>query len=220
MNGPQTGTEDLFNRNRITVIKELTLVLVKTGHGLHVVIGQFKVEDIDVLGHPLLVNGLWNDRDAPLQEPTQDDLTIGLAVLGCNLGNRFVGEDVVLTFGEWCPGFNPDAFTLRKLNFLVLLVPRVNFDLVNSGLNGFRQFQVLYQTDYDALRELTRYTNFPFFTTNITDEHGPEDFHIGDRVTLPITDPTATMTFYASYLKDQRDQLQPLIKDFTANWPQ
>ena len=78
----------------------------------------------------------------------------------------------------------------------------------------------LYQTDYDALRELTRYTNFPFFTTNITDEHGPEDHHIGDRVTLPITDPTATMTFYASYLKDQRDQLQPLIKDFTANWPQ
>ena len=125
------------------MIKELTLVLVKTGHGLHVVIGQFKVEDIDVLGHPLLVNGLWNDRDAPLQEPTQDDPTIGLAVLGCNLGNRFVGEDVVLTFGEWCPGFNPDAFTLRKLNFLVLLVPRVNFDLVNSGLNGFRQFQVL-----------------------------------------------------------------------------
>ena len=78
----------------------------------------------------------------------------------------------------------------------------------------------LYQTDYDALRELTRYTNFPFFTTNITDEHCPEDYHIGDRVTLPITDPTATMTFYASYLKDQRDQLQPLIKDFTANWPQ
>ena len=78
----------------------------------------------------------------------------------------------------------------------------------------------LYQTDYDALRELTRYTNFPFFATNITDEHGPEDYHIGDRVTLPITDPTATMTFYASYLKDQRDQLQPLIKDFTANWPQ
>ncbi|MDD6431874.1 MAG: LysR family transcriptional regulator [Lactobacillaceae bacterium] len=78
----------------------------------------------------------------------------------------------------------------------------------------------LYQTDYDALRELTRYTNFPFFTTNITDEHGPEDYHIGDRVTLPITDPAATMTFYATYLKDQRDRLQPLIKDFVASWPQ
>ncbi|MDD7692974.1 MAG: LysR family transcriptional regulator [Lactobacillaceae bacterium] len=78
----------------------------------------------------------------------------------------------------------------------------------------------LYQTDYDALRELTKYTNFPFFTTNITSEHGAEDYHIGDRVTLPITDPAATMTFYATYLKDQRDRLQPLIKDFTTNWPQ
>ena len=106
---------------------------------------------------------------------------------------------------------------LREISFVVL-----------SDIGPWKQVvqdqipdaKFLYQTDYDALRELTRYTNFPFFTTNITDEHGPEDYHIGDRVTLPITDPTATMTFYASYLKDQRDQLQPLIKDFTANWPQ
>ncbi|MGN1280161.1 MAG: LysR family transcriptional regulator, partial [Limosilactobacillus sp.] len=78
----------------------------------------------------------------------------------------------------------------------------------------------LYQTDYTALRELTKYTNFPFFTTNVTDENIRETYHQGDRVTLPITDPAATMTFYATYQKDQRTRLQPLIKELTQIWPQ
>lgn len=33
-----------------------------------------------------------------------------------------------------------------------------------------------------------------------------------DRVSLPITDPAATMTFYATYLKDQRTFLRPLVQ--------
>lgn len=78
----------------------------------------------------------------------------------------------------------------------------------------------LYQTDYDALRELTKYTNFPFFTTNITDQHQVETYETNDRVTLPITDPAATMTFYASYLKDQRSRVSGLIHELTNHWPQ
>lgn len=78
----------------------------------------------------------------------------------------------------------------------------------------------LYQTDYDALRELTKYTNFPFFTTNITDHHQVETYETNDRVTLPITDPAATMTFYASYLKDQRPRVYDLIHDLANHWPQ
>ncbi|MGM9891864.1 LysR family transcriptional regulator [Limosilactobacillus sp.] len=78
----------------------------------------------------------------------------------------------------------------------------------------------LYQTDYAALRELTKYTNFPFFTTNITDQHQVETYETNDRVTLPITDPAATMTFYASYLKDQRSRVYGLIHDLANHWPQ
>ncbi|MDM8334217.1 LysR family transcriptional regulator [Limosilactobacillus panis] len=77
----------------------------------------------------------------------------------------------------------------------------------------------LYQTDYDALKELTKYTNFPFFTTNITAQHNSEDYRMVDRVSLPITDPAATMTFYATYLKDQRTFLRPLVQALGNDWP-
>ena len=42
----------------------------------------------------------------------------------------------------------------------------------------------LYQSEYDALTELTKYTNFPFFTTNITEPDGTYD--TTDSVSLPI----------------------------------
>lgn len=77
----------------------------------------------------------------------------------------------------------------------------------------------LYQTGYDALKELTKYTNFPFFTTNITAQHNSEDYRMVDRVSLPITDPAATMTFYATYLKDQRTFLRPLVQALGNDWP-
>lgn len=75
----------------------------------------------------------------------------------------------------------------------------------------------LYQGDVDALNEITRYSNFPYFSTDITIANSTprED---DDRVTLPITDDAATMTFYASYLKTQKSQLMPLIKGINQSW--
>lgn len=75
----------------------------------------------------------------------------------------------------------------------------------------------LYQSEYDALTELTKYTNFPFFTTNITEPDGTYD--TTDSVSLPITDDSATITFYAAYLKDQRRTVTPLMKELVKIWP-
>lgn len=78
----------------------------------------------------------------------------------------------------------------------------------------------LYQGDIDALNEITKYSSFPYFTTNITAgaaaaAHEQDD----DRVQLPITDEAATMTFYASYLIKQRKQVSPLLKEISQFWP-
>ncbi|MGM9906698.1 LysR family transcriptional regulator [Limosilactobacillus sp.] len=105
---------------------------------------------------------------------------------------------------------------LRSISFVVLSDIGPWKQVVQDQIPDAR---FLYQADYDALKELTQYTNFPFFTTNITDENTREAYHQGDRVTLPITDSAATMDFYATYLKGQRTRLQPLIKDLTAGWP-
>lgn len=75
----------------------------------------------------------------------------------------------------------------------------------------------LYQAEYDSLHELTKYTNFPFFTTNITNPNNVYD--TSDSVCLPITDDAATMTFYAAYLKNQRKTIAPLTRKMVNIWP-
>lgn len=75
----------------------------------------------------------------------------------------------------------------------------------------------LYQNEYDALTELTKYTNFPFFTTNITEPDGAYD--TTDSVSLSITDDSATMTFYAAYLKGQQSTVAPLMNELGKIWP-
>ena len=75
----------------------------------------------------------------------------------------------------------------------------------------------LYQAEYDSMQELTKYTNFPFFTTNITNPN--EVYNTDDSVMIPITDEAATMTFYAAYLKSQRSTIAPLAKKVVSVWP-
>lgn len=77
----------------------------------------------------------------------------------------------------------------------------------------------LYQAEYDSMRELTKYTNFPFFTTNITNNDNTT-YDTSDSVRLPITDDTAKMTFYAAYLTSQRKIVTPLAKKLVEIWPQ
>lgn len=75
----------------------------------------------------------------------------------------------------------------------------------------------LYQAEYNSMQELTKYTNFPFFTTNITNPN--EVYNTDDSVMIPITDEAATMTFYAAYLKSQRSTIAPLTKKLVNVWP-
>ena len=48
--------------------------------GGHLVVGEFEVEHVEVLGHPLGTDGLGDHHDAALGEPVQHDLADGLAV--------------------------------------------------------------------------------------------------------------------------------------------
>lgn len=78
----------------------------------------------------------------------------------------------------------------------------------------------LYQDQWEAITEITKYANFPFFTTNITRANPLQHYSSSDRVQLPITDTAAKMTFYAAYLKANKSQLTPFIQQLTRAWPQ
>lgn len=78
----------------------------------------------------------------------------------------------------------------------------------------------LYQAQRDSLNEITKYTKFPYFTTNITNLTDESKISDIDRVQIPITDSTAAMPFYTSYLKIQHPRLKPIVKRIIEIWPQ
>lgn len=141
-----------------------------------------------------------------VQSARVESLYLGQEHLFVNLDQfMYLASQQAVTFKE-----------LRGISFIVLSDIGPWKAIVQKQIP---EAKFLYQTDYTALRELTKYSNFPFFTTNVTIGHQVENYPVADRVTLPITDPAATMTFYASYLKDQRTQLQPVIQALATRWP-
>ena len=77
----------------------------------------------------------------------------------------------------------------------------------------------LYQEEWTALTEITKYSSFPYFSTNITTANPQQRTSNDDRVRLLITDEAATMTFYANYLKKQKSSLTSLLNEISQSWP-
>lgn len=104
---------------------------------------------------------------------------------------------------------------LHDMSFIVLNDIGPWKDVIHDHIPNAK---FLYQAEITALQEITRYSNFPYFSTNVTEvsgEHGYDD----DRKRIPISDEAATMDFYAVYLKKERSLVQPIIKELTKLWP-
>lgn len=78
----------------------------------------------------------------------------------------------------------------------------------------------LYQAQRLAMTEIAKYSNFPYFSTNITEQYpkGLLDEN-DDRITIPISDDAAKMDFYVSYLTENRREAQAAIKEISQTWP-
>lgn len=76
----------------------------------------------------------------------------------------------------------------------------------------------LYQTERIALREITNYSSFPFFTTNITEKYSEHHNLNNNQVTVPIDSPAATMDFYLNYLRDQKEVVTSIITPLREAW--
>ena len=77
----------------------------------------------------------------------------------------------------------------------------------------------LYQEDLNALDELTHYSNFPTFRSNVTLDSNIHERDDDDRISIPIVDDANQIEIYGSYLKDQRKIIQPFLKDVAQKWP-
>lgn len=74
------------------MVEEEAVGGVELGNRLHVLSIKFKVEDIQILLHSLLVDGLRDDDYVVLQQPAQGYLCSSLAVFLANLGESRVGS--------------------------------------------------------------------------------------------------------------------------------
>ena len=79
----------------------------------------------------------------------------------------------------------------------------------------------LYQENLNAMGQITRYSNFSFFFSNLTQAEevvatrSPND----NRTPVKIDDPNNQMEIYGTYLKSNRDAVQPVLKEIINSWP-
>lgn len=79
----------------------------------------------------------------------------------------------------------------------------------------------LYQAQREAFAEITKYSDFPYFSTNLSavDPSFTKLKNDDNRVLIPITDSSAQMKIYFNYLKEQKKRVTPVITYIQQNWP-
>ncbi|WP_125767468.1 LysR family transcriptional regulator [Lapidilactobacillus wuchangensis] len=131
---------------------------------------------------------------------------LGSESLSVNLDQfTYLANQPMVTFKE-----------LKGLSFIVLTDISLWRDIIQANIP---QAKFLYQAQTTAFTEITKYSNFPYFSTNLSKlapENHPDEND--DRVRIPISDPAAKMDFYAAYLQQNRKIVAPLIKQLTAAW--
>lgn len=144
----------------------------------------------------------------PLTAPQIETQLVGTERLAVNL-NRFMfqANQSSITFAE-----------LKGLSFVVLSDIGPWRRVIQQHIPDAKFF---YQVEQAALTEITTYSDFPYFSTNVSqlDATRTQQLTGDNRICLPITDPSAQMPIYANYLRINRKRVATMIADFQAMWP-
>lgn len=142
----------------------------------------------------------------PIDNPKIESDYLGMEALTVHL-NEFsnLASKSSVTFNE-----------LRGLSFLVLSDIGIWKDIIQKEIP---EAKFLYQNQLESFNEIKNYSVFPFFTTNISKLNPIADKEVTrDRVPVRISDPTATQSFYANYLKTNKKRLEPVIEEWQDAW--
>lgn len=184
---------------------------------------------------PIIV--LHSMNDIPDNVVVNDDLLQQSAVIG-NLENRsfsaILSNKEIMTdsieshfIGSEQLSVNLDKFTylanknsvkfeeLKGMSFIVINDIGIWKQIIQDNIPDAK---FLYQEQYDAFQEITQYSNFPYFSTNISKSSDHLPAQDDDRVKIPISDDASKMDFYVSYLKSQKSKVNPLIKLMSQTW--
>lgn len=134
---------------------------------------------------------------------------IGIEQLAVNL-NKFMyqASQSSILFSE-----------LNGLSFLVLSDIGIWKKIIQENIHHTK---FLYQKEEESFLEISKYSDFPYFSTNISKlspQFNQRNSMDSNRVTLPIRDNDAQMKIYANYLKVEKKKVSHLLETITAYWP-
>ena len=79
--------------------------------------------------------------------------------------------------------------------------------------------KIIFQNESSEYSEILQYSVLPFFTTNLTSLDSQWGHNLPDnRSVRPLKDEVALQKFYACYLKQNKDRVQPLIEKLQDQW--
>ncbi|MDK8085637.1 LysR family transcriptional regulator [Lactobacillus paragasseri] len=79
--------------------------------------------------------------------------------------------------------------------------------------------KIIFQNESSEYSEILQYSVLPFFTTNLTSLDSQWGFNLpNNRSVRPLKDEVAHQKFYACYLKQNEDRVQPLIEKMQDQW--
>lgn len=108
---------------------------------------------------------------------------------------------------------------LKGLSFLVLHDIGPWRDIIQQNIPDAK---FLYQEQRAAFTELTQYSDFPYFSTNLSQFDSfftQQDQANDNRVRRPISDASAQMTVYACYRQTEASRVRALLNQLREIWP-
>lgn len=138
------------------------------------------------------------------------------------IDSRYLGtEQLFINLDQFMYHANQPAITFRELAGVSFIVMDNIGPWRATIQKEIPDATFMYQSQREAMAELTKYSNFPYFSSNLSplDPNHPIPLNSHDRVRLPITNASAHMRVYASFLVREQTRLAPTIQSLQNSWP-
>lgn len=136
-----------------------------------------------------------------------------------DIESRFIGtEELSVNLNQFTLLANKKSVSfvdLKGLSFIVIADIGIWKDITEKQIPDAK---FLYQDQQEAFREITKYSDFPYFTTNISKIDRKLEMEGHDQINVPISDDAAKVDFYAAYLKNQKKNINSILKTMNEAW--
>lgn len=202
---------DYNHRNiRVGAVAPGPLILLR--HLKKSKLAQEKIDINDTLLNP-------EDVTRELLDHNYSFVLINQEIMTDDIESRFIGtEKLTVNLNQFTLLANKKSVSfkdLKGLSFIVIADIGIWKDITEKQIPDAK---FLYQDQQEAFREITKYSDFPYFTTNISKIDRKLEMEGHDQVNVPINDDTAKVDFYAAYLKNQKKNINPILQAMNEAW--